>query len=108
MSLPIQADISPPENQAPTLPFLEVRDLQKRFGGVKALKGVSFVIERGRTYHLMGENGCGKSTLIKIISGAQPPDGGALIINGKAMTSLTPVGALAAGIETVYQDLSLL
>ena len=53
-------------------PFLEVRDLEKRFGGVRALKGVSFTIERGRTYHLMGENGCGKSTLIKIISGAQP------------------------------------
>ena len=91
-----------------TIPFLEVRDLQKRFGGVRALKGVSFKIERGRTYHLMGENGCGKSTLIKIISGAQPADGGELVINGKTVDNLDPIGALAAGIETVYQDLSLL
>lgn len=90
------------------VPFLEVRGLEKRFGGVRALKGVSFEIERGRTYHLMGENGCGKSTLIKIISGAQPSDGGELYINGKRVEHLTPVGALAAGIETVYQDLSLL
>ncbi|MGO6747301.1 sugar ABC transporter ATP-binding protein [Rhizobium ruizarguesonis] len=108
MSSPNQADIPFAESQEPSVPFLEVRDLQKRFGGVKALKGVSFTIERGRTYHLMGENGCGKSTLIKIISGAQPADTGELIINGRRMNALTPVGALAAGIETVYQDLSLL
>ncbi|MGA1801679.1 sugar ABC transporter ATP-binding protein [Rhizobium sp. HT1-10] len=108
MSLPTQADIPLAEGQNPCVPFLEVRNLQKRFGGVKALKGVSFTIERGRTYHLMGENGCGKSTLIKIISGAQSADSGELIINGKLEKSLTPIGALAAGIETVYQDLSLL
>jgi simple sugar transport system ATP-binding protein len=93
---------------ASATPFLEVRDLHKRFGGVQALKGVSFVIERGRTYHLMGENGCGKSTLIKIISGAQPADGGELVIDGQRVESLDPIGALSAGIETVYQDLSLL
>ncbi|MGZ2437809.1 ABC-type sugar transport system ATPase subunit [Sinorhizobium medicae] len=96
------------EAQGGGTPFLEVRNLEKRFGGVRALKGVSFTIERGRTYHLMGENGCGKSTLIKIISGAQPADGGELAINGKKTEGLTPIGALAAGIETVYQDLSLL
>lgn len=100
--------MSSAEARSDTTPFLEVRDLEKRFGGVRALKGVSFTIERGRTYHLMGENGCGKSTLIKIISGAQPADGGELAINGKKVEGLTPIGALAAGIETVYQDLSLL
>lgn len=56
----------------------------------------------------MGENGCGKSTLIKIISGAQPADAGELLIDGKPVGHLTPVAALAAGIETVYQDFSLL
>ncbi|MGH6861240.1 MAG: ATP-binding cassette domain-containing protein, partial [Phyllobacterium sp.] len=71
--------------EAPAIPFLEVRNLQKRFGGVRALKDISFVIERGRTYHLMGENGCGKSTLIKILSGAQPRDGGEVLINGETM-----------------------
>lgn len=108
MPVTVQADTTPAGNQGNTVPFLEVRDLQKRFGGVKALKGISFVIERGRIYHLIGENGCGKSTLIKIISGTQPSDGGELLINGRRVDALTPVGALAAGIETVYQDLSML
>lgn len=57
-------------------PFLEIRNVRKSFGGVKALKEVSLVIEAGQIYHLMGENGCGKSTLIKILSGAQPADEG--------------------------------
>jgi len=88
--------------------FLEVAGIHKRFGGVHALRGVSFVIERGEIYHLLGENGCGKSTLIKIISGAQPPDEGQIVIEGRAYTALTPIAALTAGIETVYQDLSLI
>ncbi len=92
----------------PTTPFLEVRNIEKHFGGVRALKGVSLSIEAGNIYHLMGENGCGKSTLIKIISGAQGADAGELLIDGKTVTGLTPVAALAAGIETVYQDFSLL
>ena len=88
--------------------FLEVAGIHKRFGGVHALRGVSFVIERGQIYHLLGENGCGKSTLIKIISGAQPPDEGHIVIEGQTYTALTPIASLAAGIETVYQDLSLI
>ncbi|MDO5653347.1 MAG: sugar ABC transporter ATP-binding protein [Brachymonas sp.] len=89
-------------------PFLEVTGIHKRFAGVHALKGVSVHIEAGKVYHLLGENGCGKSTLIKIISGAQPADAGTLRIDGQVHTSFTPVAALAAGIQTVYQDLSLL
>jgi len=97
----------------PTLPhFLELKDIWKSFGGVKALKGVSFTIESGRIYHLMGENGCGKSTLIKILSGAQKADKGQIVIDGRQMGECAgdygPIGALRAGIETVYQDLSLL
>ena len=88
--------------------FLEVAGIHKRFGGVHALRGVSFVIERGQIYHLLGENGCGKSTLIKIISGAQPPDEGHIVIEGQTYTALTPIASLSAGIETVYQDLSLI
>ena len=88
--------------------FLEVRNIHKRFSGVYALRGVSLTIERGQIYHLMGENGCGKSTLIKIISGAQPPDEGMLVIEGREFSEMTPIQALEAGIETVYQDLSLL
>src|SRR5262245_5315672 len=89
-------------------PFLEVVDVHKRFTGVHALRGVSLRFERGHIYHLLGENGCGKSTLIKIIAGAQPPDEGHLIVDGRRHEYLTPLQALSAGIETVYQDLSLL
>ncbi len=91
-----------------TVPFLEINDIHKSFAGVHALRGVSTVIEAGHIYHLMGENGCGKSTLIKIISGAQGFDSGSIRIAGKPVQSLTPLDALSAGIETVYQDLSLL
>ena len=91
-----------------TAAFLETRELHKRYGGVHALKGVSLSIERGQFYHLLGENGCGKSTLIKIISGAQPASSGQVLIEGRDVTGLSPIEALDAGIETVYQDLSLL
>ncbi len=90
------------------VPFLETHDLHKRYGGVHALKGVNLKIERGRSYHLLGENGCGKSTLIKIISGAQRQSSGQVLIDGHERSDLDPIGALEAGIETVYQDLSLL
>ncbi len=89
-------------------PFLEVRNLHKRFGGVHALRGVDMKIEPGQIYHLLGENGCGKSTLIKVISGAHPQSEGQLLIDGTAQQEFDPIRALAAGIETVYQDLSLL
>ncbi|MDH7788594.1 simple sugar transport system ATP-binding protein [Ochrobactrum sp. 19YEA23] len=93
-------------------PFLEVRHVKKSFGGVKALKEISLVIEAGQIYHLMGENGCGKSTLIKILSGAQRADEGQMLIDGQptgeCAGDLGAIGALRAGIETVYQDLSLL
>ena len=89
-------------------PFLTVTGIHKRFGGVHALKGVSLTIVPGEIYHLIGENGCGKSTLIKIISGAQPPDEGELIVAGRKFRALKPLESLAAGIETVYQDLSLI
>ena len=69
-------------------PFLELRGIHKRFAGVHALRGVSTSIEAGQIYHLMGENGCGKSTLIKIISGAQPADEGSILIAGTEVSSL--------------------
>jgi simple sugar transport system ATP-binding protein len=88
--------------------FLAVKDIHKRFAGVHALRGVSIAITSGEIYHLLGENGCGKSTLIKIISGAQPPDEGVIVIEGREYQALSPIESLAAGIETVYQDLSLI
>ncbi len=99
------ASASPSTDQAP---FLSIRGVHKRFTGVHALRGVSLDIHPGQIYHLLGENGCGKSTLIKIISGAQPPDEGDLVLDGEPLAELTALGALGAGIETVYQDLSLI
>ena len=101
-----QADAPPPPADQP--PFLEVRGIHKRFAGVHALRGIDLTIESGQIYHLIGENGCGKSTLIKIIAGAQPPDEGKIIVAGRTYARLSPIEALAAGIETVYQDFSLL
>jgi simple sugar transport system ATP-binding protein len=95
-------------SDAASVPFLQVVGVHKRFTGVHALRGVSLSFQRGQIYHLLGENGCGKSTLIKIISGAQPPDEGELIIEGVSHSRLSALESLAAGIETVYQDLSLL
>lgn len=88
--------------------FLRALGIHKRFAGVNALRGVSVTIREGEIYHLLGENGSGKSTLIKVLSGAQLHDEGELIINGRSYERLNPLQALAAGIETVYQDLSLI
>ncbi len=99
---------SPRDEQELGSIFLETQGIHKRFAGVHALRGVSITIKRGEIYHLVGENGCGKSTLIKIISGAQPPDAGQLILDGKTYDALTPIQSLALGVETVYQDLSLI
>ena len=102
------ANDSPQSATTNAQPFLDVIGIHKRFGGVHALRGVSLAIMPGEIYHLLGENGCGKSTLIKIISGAQPPDEGEMIVAGRRYHALQPLESLAAGIETVYQDLSLI
>ncbi|NDR58623.1 sugar ABC transporter ATP-binding protein [Aliiruegeria sabulilitoris] len=88
--------------------FLELRGIHKRFGGVHALQGVDMVIDPGEAYHLLGENGCGKSTVIKVMSGVHEPTEGEIILDGRSYSHVSPIQALEAGIETVYQDLSLL
>jgi simple sugar transport system ATP-binding protein len=88
--------------------LLELRNIQKWFGGVHALRGIDLQLEAGQAYHLLGENGCGKSTVIKIMSGAIAPSSGEIILESATFSSLTPIQSLSAGIETVYQDLSLL
>ncbi|OLP62421.1 sugar ABC transporter ATP-binding protein [Xaviernesmea oryzae] len=95
-------------NAQPQAALLELRNIQKWFGGVHALRGIDLTLQPGEAYHLLGENGCGKSTVIKIVSGAHPPTSGEIVLNGRSYAALTPIQSLAAGIETVYQDLSLL
>ena len=87
--------------------FLEAKNVSKAFGGVQALKDVSLRIRQGEAHCLMGENGCGKSTLIKIISGFYTADEGEIVIEGKAFKRLTPSQSMAMGIQVIYQDFSL-
>ena len=88
--------------------FLELRNISKHFGGVRALKHVDFTLGKGEIHCLVGENGSGKSTLIKIISGVYAPEpDGEIIIDGKNHSHLTPSGSIREGIQVIYQDLSL-
>jgi len=87
--------------------ILHAKGIEKNFSGVRALMGVDLSIEKGSIHCLAGENGCGKSTLIKIISGVHPMDGGSLEINGKQYEKINPIEAIKSGIQVIYQDLSL-
>ena len=88
-------------------PLLVLEDIRKNFGAIEALKGISFSIGKGEVVALLGDNGAGKSTLVKIISGGQEPTSGRMFFEGKEFLAKSPAEAKAAGIETVYQDLSL-
>ena len=87
--------------------ILEAIDIRKSFGGVRALKGASLTIRKGEIHCLAGENGCGKSTLIKIISGFYEPDDGQIVLNGVSHRHIQPAQAIQAGVQVIYQDLSV-
>lgn len=91
-----------------TAPALEVKGMTKRFPGVLALDDVSLTLKTGETHALVGQNGAGKSTLINILSGMHAADGGTIAIGGRATEIHDTRHALAMGIATVYQELSLL
>jgi len=86
---------------------LEVRNLCKRFGSVVALENVSFGVRPGEVVGLVGDNGAGKSTAIKIISGFHRPTSGQIFWEGRETVFESPEEARAHGIQTVYQDLAL-
>lgn len=87
---------------------LEMRNISKTFGQIKALRDVSLRLRAGEVHALMGENGAGKSTLMKILSGAYTPDaGGEIFVDGVPLLTGRPKGAKAAGIAVIYQELSL-
>ena len=87
--------------------LLEMSGIHKRFGGVHALNDVSFRVRPGKVMCLAGENGCGKSTLVKIISGVYTRDEGTVIFEGKEINKITPAEATRLGIQVIYQDLSI-
>ncbi len=87
--------------------LLRLSAVTKCFGAVRALQGVSFDLNAGEVHALLGENGAGKSTLIKVITGAHPPDGGRIEIDGKHVRHLTPAAAHKLGIACIYQQPAL-
>ncbi|WP_406312868.1 sugar ABC transporter ATP-binding protein [Streptosporangium sp. NBC_01639] len=89
-------------------PVVELRDVSKAFGPVQALTDVSLRLVPGQVNCLAGENGAGKSTLIRVLTGALRRDGGSYEIDGRPVTAPTPASVRAAGVQAVYQELSLL
>ena len=90
---------------APAL--LEVRDVTKSFGAVAAVQGVSFPLYAGEAHALVGENGAGKSTIVKMLAGVHRPDTGTLLVNGVEAEFHGPADAKAAGIAVIYQEPTL-
>src|SRR5262249_5013036 len=88
-------------------PLLSVRGIEKHFGAVRALNGIDLDIPRGQVTALVGDNGAGKSVLIKCMAGIHEPDAGKIIWEGKPVRIRNPREAAALGIEVVYQDLAL-
>jgi simple sugar transport system ATP-binding protein len=89
------------------VPLLEVRNVSKSFGAIRALSDVSFAVEPGEVVGLMGDNGAGKSTMVKLIAGNFPPTEGEVAVNGEVCHFHKPIEARAKGIEVVYQDLAI-
>lgn len=89
------------------IPILQMRNISKSFGAVRALSGVDFEVYAGEVVALVGDNGAGKSTLVKTIAGVGPADSGEIFIDGQPVKITSPQVAAHLGIETVYQDLAL-
>jgi fructose transport system ATP-binding protein len=92
-------------SNAPTV--FQARGLVKRYGGVTALDGADFDLRAGEILAVIGDNGAGKSSLIKALSGAVVPDAGELRLDGQPVHFKSPIDARRNGIETVYQDLAV-
>ncbi len=88
-------------------PLLSIQNIEKSFGAVKALQGVSLDVHPGEIVALVGDNGAGKSTTIKMIAGVEHPDSGTIEFEGKPVSMTGPADAERLGIQTVYQDLAL-
>lgn len=93
---------------APGTPVLSARNLIKRYGSVTAINGADFDLRAGEVLAVIGDNGAGKSSLIKALSGALVPDSGSIEMDGKPVTFRSTLDARQYGIETVYQDLAVI
>jgi D-xylose transport system ATP-binding protein len=90
-----------------SLPLVEMIDIHKHFGALRAVDGVSCDLYEGEVVGVLGHNGAGKSTLIKVLAGVWPDDGGEIRIRGRSVKFASPRDAQLAGIETIHQHLAL-
>jgi ABC-type sugar transport system ATPase subunit len=88
-------------------PVVELRNIKKHFGAVQALRGVDLALHHTEVVGIVGDNAAGKSTLMKVLSGAYIPDGGEILIEGEKVHFNNPMDARRQGIEMVYQDYAL-
>lgn len=95
------------EQSVDSTPVVEMRGIKKHFGAVQALRGVDLVLQPNEVLGLVGDNAAGKSTLMKVLSGAYIPDGGEIFLEGKKTSFANPMDARRKGIEMVYQDYAL-
>jgi ribose transport system ATP-binding protein len=89
------------------LPVLRMAQVGKTYGATRALDDVTFELRRGEVHALLGENGAGKSTMMKILSGAVAPDAGRMFIEGQPYAPADPLDGLRRGISMIYQELNL-
>ena len=89
-------------------PIVEMKNIEKHFGSVIALSGVSFSVFPGECHCLLGDNGAGKSTFIKTMSGVHKPSAGEILFEGRPLNLQRPRDAISMGIATVYQDLAMI
>jgi simple sugar transport system ATP-binding protein len=102
-----EASKAPNPREKDTLALLELHDVGKEFGAIRALSNVNLTIQPGEVVGLMGDNGAGKSTLVKIIAGNFPASHGRIDFEGREVHFAKPIDARTVGIEVVYQDLAL-
>src|SRR5207245_9163538 len=97
----------PVQHREAATPLLELRDVSKRYGALDALTDVTFHVGKAEILALLGDNGAGKSTTVKTISGVVQPDSGTLLWEGKPVELKAHTDAAELGIETIYQDSAL-
>lgn len=86
---------------------LEIKGIKKHFGGIRAVDGVSFTVRKGEILGLIGPNGCGKSTLFNTVLGQLEPTDGQVLLDGKDITGMTPVGLSRLGVSRTFQLLQV-
>src|SRR5690348_17320191 len=107
MSVEVTEQPPPASESGSDAPMLEIRNMTKTFGSVISLSDISTTVRAGKVTCVLGDNGAGKSTFIKILAGVHQPTKGELLMDGKPVLFHEPRDALDVGIATVYQDLAM-